>query len=83
MEQSVVCQEKILLRKLLKEELRQNGVRISAPNEFNRWVHSMAHKIHEDPVSVMAVVRPIVEELMCEMLATPTAGRKKLREETL
>ena len=61
--------EVTLLRKLLMEQLRQSGIRITDANEYHRNVASLAGKIGEDPKDLRILLDPMVRTLFSNMFA--------------
>ena len=67
--------EILLLRKLVKELLRRQGVRIGNSNEYYRDLASSAQKMGVHPDDLKEVVDPILRELFSEMLAKKPSGK--------
>ena len=53
----------------MKQALKNEHIPIVDSNEFHRRIASIAHKIDCDIMSVRAIVQPILEQLIAEMLA--------------
>ncbi len=73
-----LCDELLLLRKILKETARQRGMRIGYNNDFHREMESMAGKLGEHPDDLKAIVEPMVRELVSDMF-TPKKGKQRGR----
>lgn len=72
-----------LLRKVMRELIRREGVHITSANEFNRGIASMAHKMNEDPEAIKELLTPYIKELVEQMLREPSSnghGRNSSRK---
>jgi hypothetical protein len=63
--------ETVVLRKLLVDATRRFRPTITDFGGFNREIHSVAGKIEEHPDDVRAIIGPILEKLLHEMLTKP------------
>lgn len=63
-----LVEEVFVLRKMLLEQVRREGVRLSDSNEFYRGLASFAGKIGEHPDTVRAIVEPMVRMVFEDML---------------
>jgi hypothetical protein len=60
-----------LLRKIVKEMVRREGIHVSSPNEFHRSLASFASKIKEDPDVVWELLKPYYEDFLKQMFERP------------
>lgn len=74
-----LVEEVVILRKLLMQQMRQNGVRTSGANEFNRELTSFAGKIQEHPDDIRAIVEPMMRQVFEEMLQRKPKGETQQR----
>ncbi len=76
---SNLCEEIDLLRRLLKQALKNEHIPIVDSNEFYRRIASIAHKIDYEISGVRAILQPILEQLIAEMFAprAPKMNRHK------